>query len=97
MHFDLPTFINITGGAMGAAGVVVAARTGALKNVVEKLRLEVGELRDRLVLVENERDSHKRDADGLRERLIALLTENKLLTEKFDALKAALKRRAQLK
>lgn len=82
---------------MGAVALVLTSRVNGLKTDVDKLRKELSAVNDRLAIVENERDSHKRDADSLRERLIIALTENKALRSQLDRLKAALRARAKCK
>lgn len=91
MELNLTVGLSTFATVLGVVSLLSSSRVGVLRSQIDELKEKLKALNDRLAIVENERDSHKRDADGLRERVIALLTENRTLREQVERLKNVLK------
>lgn len=95
MQFDFTDGLTVFATILGAVSLLSSSRVGALKSLVEDLRREVGELRVKLVAVETERDTAKRDLEFYRLKLIEVLDENRALKEQLLKLKDALLQRSR--
>lgn len=90
MNLDISSIIGIVGGFIGVAAYINTSRIGALKTRIDELQARVSELTQKLLAVETERDSARREITSHYTARLEVSDENRELhraiEKKSDAL-----------